>query len=486
MHKTLRLTAISMALASLLLGCAAVGPSYAAPAAANQVPLPVQYRAADKAHHWWQQFNDPVLSQLIEKALLNNQTLAAAEANVKRAYAAFEDSDNDGLPRLDITASQQNNQVPDSATVDAGQIQRQANFGGALSWDLDLFGKLRRAAEAANARAQGAELAWQEAKVQLLAQVAASYGDYRGAELRLTVAEQNLGNLRRTKQIILARRDAGFASDLEISRIDAQMYQLQSTIPQHQFAKAQASATLAALVAQPAEQFVLDSALVKNRPEALPELNKPLSFANQHNYLKFRTDVAVAERELAASTADIGVATAELYPEVSVSGFLGFISSPGLSLGSQNEAWSIAPSLRWQATELSSIQSRIRGAEATQQMAFARFQQTVFDALAQMQSSLQGYRTSREQQLSAQQQVAATEQAVQLTRAQYEAGTTEFLDLLDAEREWLAARDQQAVLSVQSFQRLVSVYRAFAGGLELTESEPLALNQKSAIAANRK
>lgn len=486
MHKTLRLTAISVALASLLLGCAAVGPSYAAPAAANQVPLPVQYRAADKAHHWWQQFNDPVLSQLIEKALLNNQTLAAAEANVKRAYAAFEDSDNDGLPRLDITASQQNNQVPDSATVDAGQIQRQANFGGALSWDLDLFGKLRRAAEAANARAQGAELAWQEAKVQLLAQVAASYGDYRGAELRLTVAEQNLGNLRRTKQIILARRDAGFASDLEISRIDAQMYQLQSTIPQHQFAKAQASATLAALVAQPAEQFVLDSALVKNRPEALPELNKPLSFANQHNYLKFRTDVAVAERELAASTADIGVATAELYPEVSVSGFLGFISSPGLSLGSQNEAWSIAPSLRWQATELSSIQSRIRGAEATQQMAFARFQQTVFDALAQMQSSLQGYRTSREQQLSAQQQVAATEQAVQLTRAQYEAGTTEFLDLLDAEREWLAARDQQAVLSVQSFQRLVSVYRAFAGGLELTESEPLALNQKSAIAANRK
>jgi len=486
MHKTLRLTAISVALASLLLGCAAVGPSYAAPAAANQVPLPVQYRAADKAHHWWQQFNDPVLSQLIEKALLNNQTLAAAEANVKRAYAAFEDSDNDGLPRLDITASQQNNQVPDSATVDAGQIQRQANFGGALSWDLDLFGKLRRAAEAANARAQGAELAWQEAKVQLLAQVAASYGDYRGAELRLTVAEQNLGNLRRTKQIILARRDAGFASDLEISRIDAQMYQLQSTIPQHQFDKAQASATLAALVAQPAEQFVLDSALVKNRPEALPELNKPLSFANQHNYLKFRTDVAVAERELAASTADIGVATAELYPEVSVSGFLGFISSPGLSLGSQNEAWSIAPSLRWQATELSSIQSRIRGAEATQQMAFARFQQTVFDALAQMQSSLQGYRTSREQQLSAQQQVAATEQAVQLTRAQYEAGTTEFLDLLDAEREWLAARDQQAVLSVQSFQRLVSVYRAFAGGLELTESEPLALNQKSAIAANRK
>jgi multidrug efflux system outer membrane protein len=465
MRKTLRLTAISMALASLLFGCASVGPSYAAPAAANQVQLPIEYRAADKAQNWWQQFNDPVLNQLIEKALLNNQTLAVAEANVKRAYAAFEDSDNDGLPRMDVTASQQNNQVPDSAAQNAGQIQRQANLGGALSWDLDLFGKLRRAAEAANARAEGAELAWQEAKVQLLAQVAASYGDYRGAQLRLTVAEQNLGNLRRTKQIILARRDAGFASDLEISRIDAQIYQLQSTMPQYQFAKAQANATIAALVAQPAEQFV-----VATTAEALPELSGPLSFANQHNYLKFRTDVAVAERELAASTADIGVATAELYPEVSVSGFLGFIASPGLSLGSQNEAWTIAPSLRWQATELSSIQARIRGAEAEQQMAFARFQQTVFDALAQMQTSLQGYRTSREQQLSAQQQVTATEQAVQLTQAQYEAGTTEFLDLLDAEREWLAARDQQAVLTAQSFQRLVSVYRAFSGGIELQQN----------------
>ncbi|MCA1929025.1 efflux transporter outer membrane subunit [Rheinheimera sp.] len=462
MRKTLRLTAISVALASLLFGCASVGPSYAAPATANQVQLPAEYKAADKAQHWWQQFNDPVLNQLIEQALLNNQTLAAAQANVTRAYAIFEDSDNDGLPRLDITASQQNNQVPDSAAQNAGQIQRQANLGGALSWDLDLFGKLRRAAEAADARAQGAELAWQEAKVQLLAQVAASYGDYRGAQLRLNVAEQNLGNLRRTKQIILARRDAGVASDLEISRIDAQIYQLQSTLPQYQFAKAQANATIAALVAQAAEQFVVDT-----KTEALPELNKPLSFANQHNYLKFRTDVAVAERELAASTADIGVATAELYPQVSVSGFLGFISSPGLSLGSQNEAWNIAPSLRWQATELSSIQARIRGAEAEQQMAFARFQQTVFDALAQMQTSLQGYRTSREQQLSSQQQVLATEQAVQLTRAQYEAGTIEFLDLLDAEREWLAARDQQAVLSTQSFQRLVAIYRAFAGGIEL-------------------
>lgn len=469
MRKTIRLTAISMALASLLFGCASVGPSYAAPVAANQVQLPAEYKAADKAQNWWQQFNDPVLDQLIEKALLNNQTLAAAEANVKRAYAAFEDSDNDGWPRMDITASQQNNQIPDSATQNAGQIQRQANLGGALSWDLDLFGKLRRASEAANARAQGAELAWQEAKVQLLAQVAASYGDYRGAQLRLTVAEQNLGNLRRTKQIILARRDAGFASDLEISRIDAQMYQLQSTLPQFQFAKAQANATIAALVAQPAKQFVVDGSLVKGEKQSLPELTTPLSFANQHNYLKFRTDVAVAERELAASTADIGVATAELYPEVSVTGFLGFIASPGLSLGSQNEAWSIAPSLRWQATELSSIQARIRGAEAEQQMAFARFQQTVFDALAQMQTSLHGYRTSREQQLSAQQQVAATEQAVQLTRAQYEAGTTEFLDLLDAERDWLAARDQQAALSTQSFQRLVSVYRAFSGGLELEQ-----------------
>src|SRR3990167_5818889 len=171
MRKTLRLTAISMALASLLFGCASVGPSYAAPVTANLVQLPAEYKAADKAQLWWQQFNDPVLSQLIEKALLNNQTLAAAE-----------DSDNDALPRMDITASQQNNQVPDSAAQNAGQIQRQANLGGALSWDLDLFGKLRRAAEAANARAQGAELAWQEAKVQLLAQVAASYGDYRGAE----------------------------------------------------------------------------------------------------------------------------------------------------------------------------------------------------------------------------------------------------------------------------------------------------------------
>ncbi len=461
---------------STVLGCAAVGPDYQAPTQLNStMNMPAvgsNMALPDNATLWWQKFQDPELNRLIQTALEQNQQLAKAEANVARAYAVFADSNDNLWPKAALDSSYQTSRTPAEVAGGANsvdgkaQYNRQSQLRGTLSWDLDLAGKLKRASEAANARAESAVFAWQDAQIGIVAQVAQSYGDYRGAELRLAVAKQNLANMQQTEKLILARRDAGMASDLELARIKAQLYQLEAGLPQFETAKSRAFTTLAALLGLSPQQLQLQQTAAGT--PALPELKQPKAIAVAKDLLRHRPDIAQAERQLAASTADIGVASADLYPNVSVSGFLGFISAPGLTLGSEQRAWALAPSLSWQGADWTSVQARIKATKASEQMALADFRQQVLDALRDMQFSLESYNLSRRQQLIQQQQVAATSTAVALSKARFDAGNADFLELLDAERELLAARDEQARLSQQNFQLLVALYRSFAGGIDLT------------------
>lgn len=465
LQRPFMLSALSLAL--LLTGCT-VGPDYQAPttlSASQSMPTLAAGNPGDAAStsaltQWWQGFADAELSRLIGTALEQNQTLAAAEANVARAYAVFTDSDDNHWPKLQPGVSYQASATPAELSV-SGQrsINRQLQTGTGLSWDLDLAGQLRRASEAASARADEAGFAWQQAQLSLIAQVAQNLADYRGAALRLSVAEQNLRNLAQTSELVKARRDAGMASDLELTRVQAQRYQLESTLPDFVLAKRRAELTIAALLGQSVDSLQLQQSL------PLPALAAPQALAEVSASLQYRPDVAMAERRLAAAVADIGVATAQLYPSLSLNGFLGFIAAPEFSFGSAQKAWSVAPSLNWQGADWGSVQARIKAANASEQMALAEFRQTVQDALAQMQLSLDSYNLSRRQQLLQQQQLQATEQAVALASARFQAGHADFLELLDAQRELLAARDQQARLTQQNFSRLVDIYRSFAGQL---------------------
>ncbi len=460
-----KLSLLALALSGLI-GCT-VGPDYQAPTRlSTQINMPelaAPTTAADNIQltGWWQRFADAELNRLLETALANNQTLAAAQANVDRAYAVFADSDDNGLPKAIPSVGYQATATPAEVSA-SGQrsSNRQFQTGIGLSWDLDLFGKIKRASEAALANAQGAEFAWRDTQLTLVAQVAQSFGDYRGAALRLAVAQQNLANLQQTSRLIIARRDAGMASDLELARVRAQTFALESTLPDFQLAKRRAELTLAALLGSSVEALALDNTALQ-----LPTLASPQAIAQVAAQLKSRPDVAMAERQLAASSAHIGVATADLYPSLSVGGFLGFIASPDLAIGGAQKAWSVAPSLSWQGADWSSVQARIKAANASEQAALAQFRQTVFNALSDMQLSLDSYNLSRRQQLIQQQQLAATEQAVTLSQARFNAGNADFLELLDAQRELLAARDQQARLTQQNFSRLVDIYRSFGGAV---------------------
>lgn len=460
MRKLLNHSALALLVAASLSACA-VGPDYQTPARVADISVSSPYQQAAQAQNWWQAFDDATLNQLISRALQQNRTLAQARANVDRAYAVFRDANNDLLPKGTLDAGYQASENGTVSAADDSVITRGYSSGASLSWDLDLFGKIRRATEAAQANAQQADILWHDAQVQLISQVATSYGEYRGAQLRLVVAEQNLQNLEQSRAIVLARLEAGMASELELAQINVQLHQVQAAVPAYRVALLTADATLSALLAQQPGQLKLGAV------PHLPELKQPVAVVEGENYLRYRADVASAERLLAARTAQIGVATADLYPNLSVRGFLGFISGPGLALNSDTQSWSVAPTLSWQAADLGSVKARIRQAQASAQMALAQFEQQVFNAINDMQLSLNSYNLSREQQLSTEAQWQASNKAVQIARQRYNAGTGEFLDLLDAERELLRSRDQLALVQQQSFTRLVGIYRSFGGGIEL-------------------
>ncbi|GHG61370.1 RND transporter [Alishewanella longhuensis] len=459
MRNTLKVSVIAVLVAGLT--ACAVGPDYQTPAKVADISFNSPYQQAEQLQNWWQAFDDAALNQLISRALQQNRTLAEASANVDRAYAVFRDANNDFLPKGTLDAGYQASENGTVLPEDNGVISRGYSTGASLSWDLDIFGKLRRASEAAEAQAQQADLLWHDAQLQIISQVAISYGEYRGAQLRLAVAEQNLHNLQQSRTIVLARLEAGMASELELAQIDVQLHQVEASVPAYRAALLSADATLSALLAMRPGELKLGSV------PKLPELTQPVALVAGENYLRYRADIASSERQLAAQTASIGVATADLYPNLSVRGFLGFISGPGLTLGSDTQSWSVAPTLSWQAADLGSVRARIRQAEASTQMALARFEQQVFTAINEMQLSLTSYNLSREQQLSAEQQWHASNKAVQIARQRYNAGSGEFFDLLDAEREQLRSRDQLAQLQQQSFIRLVGIYRSFGGGIQL-------------------
>lgn len=468
MTKFNRISLIS-AVASIMLGCT-VGPDYIAPQQVGNIAVDTSYQQATHANTWWQAFDDSELNSLITIALEQNRSVVKAKANVARAAAIFNDANNNGYPVVGAEATYQASKNTSVSSLDDNAVSRGWTLGSNISWDLDLFGKIERASQAAAANVEQAQLLWHEAQVSLISQVAASYGDYRSAQKRLLLAEQNLQNLQQTRDIVNIRLEAGFASDFELARINTQYFEIKATVPQFRYTLRSAEATLSALLGYKPGQLYLDE------QGKIPELSQPVAIDDSQNYLRFRADVASAERSLAASSANVGVVTADLYPNLSFSGFLGFVSGQRLSLNGASQAWSIAPSLSWQGTNLSSVKAQVNAANANVNMELANFEQKVIAAVNEMQLAVDAYNLSREQQLIKNLQYKSSMQAMIIARVRYEAGNSEFYALLDAEREWLRSRDQQVQIELQTFTQLVEIYRVFGGGLVIEQKDRLALD----------
>ncbi|WP_409264256.1 efflux transporter outer membrane subunit [Pseudomonas sp. KCJK9000] len=456
---------LTPSLLALALAACAVGPDYKTPDTepARLDNSNMQATALDRSRFeslWWKQFDDPVLNQLVQASLQGNRDLRVAFARFKSARAIRDDAANDQLPVVTSRASSEigKGQIP-------GQTDQRVNserydLGLDMAWELDLFGRIQRQIEASEAQAAAAQADLQQLQVSLIAELVDAYGQLRGAQLRESIAQANLKTQQQSRTITVTLRDAGVGNELDVVRADARLAGVQATIPQLQAEQARARHRIATLLGQRPEALSVDLS-----PKALPAIAKALPVGDPGELLRRRPDVRSAERQLAAATANVGVATADLFPRVSLSGFLGFTAARGSQIGaSAANAWALGPSITWAAFDLGSVRARLRGAKADAEGALANYEQQVLLALEESANAFSDYDKTQQRLMSLMRQSEASRKAADLASVRYREGTVDYLVLLDAERERLSAEDAQAQGEVELYRGIVAIYKALGGG----------------------
>lgn len=449
-------------LALTMAGCA-VGPDYRAPQ-----PEPARIAHAEDSDYdrsrfesaWWHQFEDPTLDALVVQALAENRELRIAYSRLRAARAIRDDDANDRFPTVTAGASADIGKAQQPGFTERRVNAERYDLGLDMAWELDLFGRIQRRLEASDAQAEAAEAELYQLQVSLIAELVDAYGQLRGAQLRERIARDNLANQRDSHELTEQLRDAGMGSELDVLRADARLAATEASLPQLQAQQTRTRNRIATLLGQRADRLTVDLS-----PRELPAIAKALPIGDPAQLLRRRPDIRAAERQLAAATANVGVATADLFPRVSLSGFLGFIAGRGSQIGSSAaEAWGVAPSISWAAFDLGSVRARLRGAEADADGALASYEQQVLLALEESENAFSDYARAQERLLSLLRQSTASRAAAQQAEIRYREGTVDFLVLLDAERERLAAEDAQAQAEVELYRGVVALYKALGGG----------------------
>ncbi|AHG40876.1 RND transporter [Pseudomonas syringae CC1557] len=447
----------------MALAACAVGPDYKTPETA-----PAKLESAAQGNYdrsrmntlWWQQFEDPTLNKLVAKSLDGNRDLRVAFARLKSARAIRDDVANDVMPVVTSRASSDIGKGQQPGITERRVNSERYDLGLDMAWEVDLFGRIQRQLEASDADQDAAEANLYQLQVTLIAEVVDAYGQLRGAQLREAIARDNLTNQQKSQDITTQLRDAGVGNELDVMRSDARLAAVEATVPQLQAEQARQRNRIATLLGERPNTLSVDLS-----PSKLPAIAKALPIGDATQVLRNRPDVRAAERQLAASTARIGVATADLFPRVSLSGFLGFTAGRGSQIGSSAaRAWSLGPSITWAAFDLGSVRAQIRSADADAEGALANYEQQVLLALEESENAFSDYNKRQQRLVALMRQSESSRAAARLASVQYREGTADFLVLLDAERERLAAEDSQAQAEIELYRGIVAIYKALGGG----------------------
>ncbi|MEI7035169.1 efflux transporter outer membrane subunit [Fulvimonas yonginensis] len=455
---------------AILAGCINVGPDYHRP---QEKPVTLQgvdaarQSSADFQAGWWKQFGDPTLDALIARAAKHAPDLKIALAHLDEARALLGTARSQQWPDVETGASytRSRGQTPGVSEQRTTTTAYQAGFDA--SWELDLFGGVRRQVEAARADSDAAAASLQDAQVTLFAEVARNYFDLRGTQLRLEVARRDIANQREALELIQSRAALGTGSEQDVASARARLAGVEATLPVLE-AQAQAdSFRLAVLLGERPGELDVDLS-----PAHFTPIDTTLPIGNADDVLRRRPDIRIAERELAAATARIGVAKADWFPHVTLGGFLGFLAGRSNDFGSPStRAWSIAPSITWSGLDVQRVRSGVKASEARADAALAGYQRTVLRALEDVDNALVGYNQQRVRVQHLLEQAAQSERAATLAKIRYDAGAIDYLELLDAQRTQLAAEDQLAEAEAGINLRAIALYKALGGGWQACANE---------------
>jgi multidrug efflux system outer membrane protein len=463
MMQPLRLALI--ATASLATAACAVGPHYQSPAITPVAVInaaPEAVSAAEPEAAWWHAFQDPVLDDLIGRALQGNLDLRVAVDRVREARAVFKDAALDQFPRItsDAGYTRSKEQAPGFGPQ---QLDiESADIGFDAAWEIDLFGHVRHGVDAARADAGAAQADARDARVTVAAEVARNYFELRGTQARLAVAHENANTQRETLRLTQVRSQVGRGDPIDVQSAKARLSATEAEIPALVAQQARAGYRLAVLLGL--RPGALDAQLTALAAAPAP-LVKPLPIGDASGFLRRRPDVQAAERRLAAQTARVGVATADLFPRVKVTGFIGLLSGDVSTLfSSGSQAWSVSPAVTWPALDMGGAHARLVAERARGDVSLAQYDQTVLRAIEDLENALVEYRQQQVQIVSLAQQVEASRNAASLARIRYKEGSTDFLVLLDAERTRLTAEDALTVAQTNANTGVVAIYKALGGG----------------------
>lgn len=454
-----------LAALALLTGCA-VGPNYQAPATPEPPAFGAEHQSGDftqAEEQFWQGFGDPLLAELINQTLAANQDLQGALARYERAAALLHGARREQWPSVTANAGVAEQHLADVERTPPGAgPDRVTSYqaGLAANWELDLFGRLRRATESQQAELQavGAELG--ALQVALVGQLASSYFDLRGLQQRYQVAQQNVALQRQSLEIVTARVTAGRGTEFDQVRARAQLERTRAELPTLQAGIRAAMHRIAVLTGQPPTALVDTLSPQVGLPASLPVI--PVD--SPGDVLRRRPDIAAAERRLAAATARIGVATADLFPRFTLSGLLGSVAADGGDLFTgPAESRRVALGIDWTFLDHGKVKARIEAADAQSREALAGYQQAVLLALEEADTRLVGYQRAQERAERLQQAAANARQAAELARTRYERGFIGYFEVLAAEQELTATRDAAVVSRTAETLAMVNVYRALAG-----------------------
>jgi len=455
------------AVASILAACA-VGPDYHTPNV-QSAPTFVEadaavYSADDGIGPFWGQFNDDLLNGLVIEALAANHDLRIALAHLQQSRALRTQAKLDLLPTVTGAGGYTRQQFPAAESFGAGSFdERYYNAGFDATWELDLFGRVRREVEASRAAVEGQEATLHDAQVSVTAEVARTYFELRGEQAELAVLQRNAANQQQTVDLTHSLLDAGRGTELDTSRATAQLDTTLATLPPLRAAVEKSIHRLSVLTGR--EPDALSAVLAP--AGTLPQLPQMAAVGDPAGLLRRRPDIRIAERRLAASTAQIGMAVGDLFPKVTFTGNFGFAAGDLAALGSAGtKTFLIGPSISWPAFDLGRVRARIAGARAGADADLAAYQQTVLKALEETENALVAHARERDRLVQLTAAARESDTAAQIARARYEGGLVGFLDVLDAERAQLSAQDQLAQSRTDAATSLIAVYKALGGGWE--------------------
>lgn len=466
---------LPLMLSAALAGCAAVGPDYQVPAGSAATRPSAQAPFAEAREgvfqrdqvpgHWWRLYNDPVLDGLVEKALAANTDLRVASANLERAQAAVRETEAQQQPSLGVNASPTFGHVSGIQELAPGidpPNRWSYSAGASMSYQLDLFGQIRRAVEAAGADAQSAQAAYDATRVTVAAETTRAYANLCSAGMQLASAEHSVKVQQESLDAVSRLQRAGRGTALDVTRARSQLEQLRANLPPFQAQQRTALYRLAALTGQtPAE---IPTTLLQCA--AVPQLSQTIPVGDGAALLRRRPDIRQAERTLAAATARIGVATADLYPKITL-GLSGASGGPAAMFGDRGTfSWSVGPLISWTLPNTGAVQARIAEAEANTKAAVARFDASVLNALRETESALVVYARQLDRQAALQAARDQAAQAASQARQLFQYGKTDYLTVLDAERTLASSESALAAGQAELSNDQIAVFLALGGGWE--------------------